>query len=54
MAYITKVFPYDDENGMVILPDKLVEELGLKDGDELICAPSSDGSLLLSKKEGTE
>ena len=54
MDYVTRVFPYDEENGMIHLPEKLVEELDLQHGDQLVCTPTADGCLLLSKNEVTE
>tara|TARA_R100001463_G_scaffold3276_2_gene13498 strand:- start:233 stop:382 length:150 start_codon:yes stop_codon:yes gene_type:complete len=40
-----------DENGILTFPDKLMEELGWREGDVLEWITNDDGSFTLEKKE---
>ena len=41
-----------DDDGMLTLPDDLIEKLGWKEGDELEWIDSQDGTLRLEKSIG--
>jgi bifunctional DNA-binding transcriptional regulator/antitoxin component of YhaV-PrlF toxin-antitoxin module len=41
------------DDGVLTIPDAMLEELGWKEGDELEWTPNDDGSFTLSKNEGT-